>query len=101
MNNKKRMSKPFPKDKIKYPRKPHKNYHPYSWENQLYYRPVVPTEDTSGIPLLDKNNVPAPPAVISYYPVRKYGSPNRCWHKLDLQGSRKTHSLSGVSVIHN
>jgi len=106
--NKKRATKPYSKDKtVKYnSRKPQTKHsqlsYSYTWENQLYYRPVIHhNDDTPQLPLLDKNN--NAPSQVSYYPVRKYTSPNRCWNKLDLQNNRKTHNSfsAGVSVIHN
>jgi len=108
--NKKRATKPYSKDKtVKYnSRKPQTKHsqlsYSYTWENQLYYRPVIHNDDTPPLPLLDKNNNPLTPIQVSYYPVRKYTSPNqRCWNKLDIQNNRKTHSnfSAGVSVIHN
>jgi len=81
------------KDKFKHPRK----YSKVSWENQGQYRPVV-SDYTTFPHLLDKNKTPQ--TTVVHYQVRKSGSPNRCLNKLDLQ-NRKTHSLSGLSVIHN
>jgi len=79
--------------KDKYPKKKG------SWENQGLYRPVIPVDNTPAIPpLLDKNKTL--PASVVHYPVRKSGNPNRCLNKLDLP-NRKTHSLAGLSVIHN
>jgi len=88
-------SKQLPvKDKFKHPRK----FSKVSWQNQGQYRPVISDKFTIFPPLLDKNKTPK--TTVVHYPVRKSGSPNRCLNKLDQQNS-KTHSLSGLSVIHN
>jgi len=88
INNNKKNPPTRSTSKEKYPRKKG------SWENQVHYRPVIPDNP----PLLDKNKTL--PSSVVHYPVRKSGSPNRCLNKLDLP-NRKTHSLAGLSVIHN
>jgi DNA polymerase sigma len=77
--------------KDKYSRKNSK----VTWENQGAYRETINSPGSP--PLLDKNK---PHTTVVRYPVRKAVNPNRCLNKLDLQ-KRKTHSLSGLSIIHN